>query len=129
VGAVQRILRSPDSGIKLGNVEQVRIFRADSAGHEIADDVNTWTYLGPGLGPDVDPAAGTERIDFTQASLQWPACSRVNGGPSGPDFLGVTVRYRYDFVTPMGAVVDALAGGNLSVTLNETTVMALNPTT
>jgi hypothetical protein len=128
VGAVQRILKSPDSGVRLPNVEQIRIFRADSAGREIPGDVNTWTYLGPGLGPDVDPAAGTERIDFTQATLEWPACTRVNGGPSGPDFIGVTVRYRYDFVTPMGAVLDALAGGGLSVGLGETTVMALNPT-
>ena len=98
-------------------------------GREIAGDVNTWTYLGPGLGPDVDPAAGTERIDFARAgATSWPACSRVNGGPSGPDFIGVNVRYRYDFVTPMGAVMNALAGGNLNVTLSETTVMALNPT-
>jgi hypothetical protein len=129
VGAVQRILKSPDSGVKLPEIEEIRIFRADDAGHEIADKVNTWTYLGPGLGPDVDPAAGTERIDFTQATQQWPACSRVNGGSSGPDFIGVTVRYRYRFVTPMGAVLDSLAAGGLSVTFGETTVMALNPTT
>jgi hypothetical protein len=128
VGAAQRILKSPDSGIKLPRIEQIRIFRADSAGREIADDVNEWSYLGPGLGPDVDPAAGTERIDFQQDVLEWPACTRVSGGPSGPDFIGMTVRYRYDFVTPMGAVLDALSGGNLSVTLSETTVMAVNPT-
>jgi hypothetical protein len=129
IGAVQRILKSPDSGVKLPKVEQIRIFRADSAGREIAGDVNIWSYAGTGLGPDVDPAAGTERIDFTQQTLEWPACSRVNGGPSGPDFIGVTVRYRYDFVTPVGAVLSALSGGSLAVTLSETTVMALNPTT
>jgi hypothetical protein len=128
VVAVSRILKSPDSGVRLPNVEEIRIFRADSAGNEIAEDVNIWDYAGLGLGPDVDPAAGTERIDFTQTALAWPACSRVNGGLSGPDFIGVTVSYRYDFVTPMGAVIDALAGGNLFVTLDETTVMALNPT-
>jgi hypothetical protein len=130
VGAVQRILKSPDSGVRLPNVEQIRIFKVDAiSGQETAGKVNTWTYAGTSLGPDVDPAAGTERIDFTQQTQEWPACTRVNGGPSGPDYVGVSVRYRYDFITPMGVVLDALAGGNLSVTLNETTVMALNPTT
>jgi hypothetical protein len=128
LGAVQRILKSPDSGVKLPKIQQVRIFKADANGREIADKVNTWGYLGPGLGPDVDPAAGTERIDFQQLTQLWPSCSRINGGASGPDFIGVNVRYTYDFVTPMGAVINALAGGNLNVTLSETTVMALNPT-
>lgn len=129
VGAAQRILKSPDSGVKMNQIDQVRIFKADAAGREISGKINTWGWVGPGLGPDVDPAAGTERIDFQKLTEQWPPCTRVNGGPSGPDFIGVNVRYRYDFVTPMGAVLNALAGGNLSVTLSETTVMALNPTT
>lgn len=127
VAAAQRILRSPDSGVNVPRVQQIRIFRADSSGREIAADVNTWGYAGPGAGPDVDPAAGTERIDFTEQTNTWPACSRVNSG-STPDSIGVTVQYRYEFVTPMGAVLQALAGGNLFVTLRETTVMALNPT-
>ncbi|HEY6510252.1 MAG TPA: TadE family protein [Vicinamibacterales bacterium] len=127
LGAVQRILKSPDSGVKMPLVN-VRIFKTDATGREISDKINTWGYLGPGLGPDVDPAAGTEKIDFQQLTQQWPACTRINGGVSGPDFIGVNVRYRYDFVTPMGAVINALAGGNLNVTLSETTVMALNPT-
>jgi hypothetical protein len=40
----------------------------------------------------------------------------------------VTVKYRYDFVTPLPALLDALSGGALSLTLSQTTVMALNPT-
>jgi len=129
LGAVQRILKSPDSGVKLPKIAEVRIFKADATGQEIPGKINTWGYVGTGLGPDVDPAAGTERIDFQQLTQEWPACTRINGGPSGPDFIGVNVRYTYDFVTPMGSVLDALAGGNLGVTLDETTVMALNPTT
>jgi hypothetical protein len=128
VGAAQRILKSPDSGVRLPDVEEIRIFRADAAGQEIPADVNHWEYAGPGAGPDVDPAAGTERIDFNPVGTDaWPSCTRVNGGPSGPDSIGVTVRYKYSFVTPMGAVLDALSGGNLDIVLSETTVMALNP--
>jgi hypothetical protein len=128
VGTVQRILRSPDSGIDLPDVQQIRIFKATSTGAEIPGTVNIWTYAGPGAGPDVDPGPGTEHIDFTPSSINWWACSRINSG-ANPDSIGVSVSYTYDFVTPVPVIVDALAGGGLSLTLRETTVMALNPTT
>jgi Flp pilus assembly protein TadG len=127
VAAVQRILKSPDSGIKLPKVQQIRIFQATSTGAETANRVNVWTYAGPGAGPEVDPGPGTEFIDFVESSVQWPACSRVNGG-ANPDSVGVTVRYTYDFVMPLGTIINSVAGGRAQVTLNETTVMALNPT-
>ena len=53
--------------------------------------------------------------------------ARVTTAGSTPDSIGVTVRYRYDFVTPLPSVLDAIAGGALSLTLSETTVMSLNP--
>lgn len=129
VGAAQRIIQSPDSGVRLARVDQIRIFRADAAGRQIGNQVNTWGFVGAGNGPDVDPGVGTERIAFAeQGTAGWPACNRSNGGPTGVDSVGFTVRYTYDFVTPMGAVLNALSGGNFNVTLAETTVMALNPT-
>lgn len=131
VGAAQRILKSPDSGIKLPKVEEVRIFKATNTGAETANRVNVWTYGGPGAGPDVDPGVGggnVEKIDFVgPASVQWAACDRVNGGIN-VESIGVTVRYRYDFVTPMASVLGALSGGSLSIPISQTTVMALNPT-
>lgn len=126
VGAVQRILKSPDAGIDLDKVQQIRIFKADGSGAETSPYVNIWTYVGTGAGPDIDPGAGGEFIDFAPQSVAWPACSRQNGPTY--DSIGVTVTYTYDFVTPLMSVIDAVAGGNLSVTLSETTVMSLNPT-
>jgi hypothetical protein len=126
VSAVQRILKSPDSGIDLSRVQQIRIFKAAADGSELGP-VNIWTYVGPGAGPEVDPGPGQAFIDFGPSSVGWYACSRINSG-ADPDSLGVTVTYTYDFVTPLATVVDALTGGNLSMTLTETTVMALNPT-
>jgi hypothetical protein len=77
----------------------------------------------------VDPGPGQAYIDFgPPATVPWPACDRINDGVA-PDSIGVTVKYRYDFVTPFPAVLNAIAGGNVSLTLTETTVMALNPTT
>jgi hypothetical protein len=132
VGAAQRILKSPDSGVQIADITEIRIFEATSTGAETAGRVNVWDYAGPGAGPDVDPGVGggnVERIDFTgPASPAWPACSRDNGG-FPPDSIGVTVRYDYDFVTPVGAVLEALSGGSLTLNIGQTTVMALNPTT
>lgn len=126
VGAVQRILKSPDSGIRMSEVQQIRIFKATTTGGEEAGRVNTWRY-DTSSPIEIDPGPGTEFIDFLPTSEPWPACDRDNGGAT-PDSVGVTVVYEYDFVTPMGAVLDALSGGSLSLTLRETTVMALNPT-
>jgi hypothetical protein len=67
------------------------------------------------------------KIAFEPVSVAWSACSRNNGGLN-PDSIGVSVKYTYDFVTPLPSVIDAIAGGAFSLTLSETTVMALNPT-
>ena len=127
VEAMQRILDSPDSGIDTADVEQIRIFKADSDGREIDGTVSVWTYVGRGLGPEVDPGPGVARIDFTPTTVAWPACQRVNTGVI-PDSIGVTIRYTHEYGTPLLSFVNSFAGGNLDLTLTETTVMALNPT-
>lgn len=127
VSAVQRILKSPGSGIDISEVQEVRIFKATSTGAQSGGLANVWTYTGEGSGPEVDPGPGVAFIDFSPPAVAaWPACQRVNVGPSY-DSIGVTVRYRYRFVTPLPAVIDAITGGALSLMLNETTVMSLNP--
>lgn len=127
VAAVQRILKSPGSGIDISRVKAIRIFKATASGGVAGNSASTWTYVGEGNGAEVDPDAGFIRIDFDRLGPNnWPACGRVNSG-SEPDSIGVTVEYEYRFVTPLPQLVDALTGGALSFTLSETTVMSLNP--
>ena len=127
VAAVQRILKSPGSGLDVSKVQQIRIFRADANGNEVPGTVNIWTYAGEQAGPEVDPGPGALFIDFAPpASVAWPACARNNAG-ANPDSIGVTVTYTYDFLTPMVSMLEAISGGSLSLTLRETTVMSLNP--
>ena len=127
VAAVQRILKSPGSGIDVARVTGIRIFRSTADGRVDGNAFNTWTYVGEGNGAEVDPDAGFIKIDFDRAGPdQWPACGRVNNGTS-PDSIGVTVDYQYRFLTPLPQLVNALTGGALDFTLSETTVMSLNP--
>mgnify|MGYP001812062637 CR=1 FL=1 len=127
VSAVQRILKSPGSGVDIAQVTEIRIFKADATGGETPGRVNIWHYTGTQSGPEVDPGPGAEHIDFNLISGNaWPACSRDNSAAT-PDSIGVTVRYRYDFSSPMPAVINAIAGGAVFLTLSETTVMSLNP--
>ncbi len=128
VAAMQRILDSPDSGIDTADVNQIRIFKADASGEEIAGTVNVWNYIGDGLGPEVDPGSpGVSNVDFAPTSVLWPACDRNNSGVT-PDSVGVTIRYTHEWVTPLVTFINSFAGGGLDLTLTETTVMALNPT-
>jgi len=127
VAAVQRILKSPGSGIDVSNVEEIRIFKADASGAQVGTQVNVWKYVGTGNGPEVDPGEGSIYIDFDQyGATGWAACARNNDG-AAPDSIGVTVSYRYDFITPLPAMLASISGGALSLILTETTVMSLNP--
>jgi hypothetical protein len=127
IAGLQRILKSPGSDVVMTDIGSIRIFKADAAGAQIGSFVNVWNYAGAGLGPDVDPGAGVEKIDFTQTSVAWPACSRVNN--SNPDSLGVQIRYTYRLETPLAGMVSFLRGNQaLTIAMNDQTVMVLNPT-
>jgi hypothetical protein len=126
VAAIQRILKSPGSDVVMSDVLQIRIYRATSTGAQSGSLVNVWTHT-PGAGPDVDPGPGAARLDFSEASHAWDACSRVNSG-STPDSMGVQVVYRYRLTTPLAGVLQLVGGDHAAtITLRDQTVMALNP--
>jgi hypothetical protein len=109
VTTVQRVLANPGSRIELKDVSEIRIYRATAAGSE-AGPVEVWTY---------DDDAGV----FKKVSGNWPACSRINSG-ANLESIGVSVTYRYPFITPLGAAGGLFGGG---LVLTDRTVMALNP--
>ena len=90
--------------------------------------VNTWTYT-PGSGPDADTGPGIERLDFSPAEHDWPACSR-NNGSANPDSIGVEHHLPRTTCRPRSAASWPSLGGTqaATITIVDTTVMALNPT-
>jgi hypothetical protein len=126
VAAVQRILKSPGSPINLADVSEIRLFDANSSGNQIGGAANVWHYT-PGSGPDVDPGAAVERLDFSQVSNGWSVCSRRDG--PNADSIGVSISYTYNFSTPLGSIMRMLGGTSMtSLSMTDSTVMALNPT-
>jgi hypothetical protein len=126
IAAASRILKSPGSDVIMADIASIRIYKANSSGAQIGSFVNVWTYT-PGAGPDIDDGSSVDRLDFSQGSVGWPACSRVN--TVNPDSIGVKIIYSYRLETPLRGLVQAL-GGTQATTLqmDDQTVMALNPT-
>ncbi len=73
--------QSPDSGIDLAKIQEIRIFKATSTGGETASKVNIWTYSGPDSGPTSIPVRRATSIDFGPRALAWPACDRAQRRP------------------------------------------------
>ena len=107
-------------------MQSIRIYKATRTGAQNGSLVNVWTYT-PGAGPDLDPGPGVDRLDFSQSTVGWPACGRLNGAT--PDSVGVRIVYTYRLITPLQAVV-TLVGGSQASTIGmvDQTIMALNPT-
>ena len=122
VAAVQRILQSNGSPIKMSDIGQIRIYSADAAGNQIGSQVDVWTYS-PGSGPVVDGA----NLNFARSgSNGWPASSRDNG--ANPDSVGVSISYTYHYTTPLASVLGFFGGPAASTQqMTDRTVMALNP--
>jgi hypothetical protein len=117
ISAVQGVLGSSGSPVALDEVSEIRIYKANSSGGEVAGLVNVWTYT-PGAGPVVDGAA----LDFSPpATVPWPACARNNLQPA--DSIGVRLTYSYQTQTPFSALM-----GWASMPMSDRTIMAMNPT-
>jgi hypothetical protein len=122
VAAVERVLTSPGSLVNLANVSQIRIYLATSTGAETAGSVNVWTYS-PAAGPVVDGSP----LDFTPSASPWTVCSRVNTLPAPS--IGVAIKYRYAFSTPLGGIMAFFGGqGGNGLDVSDKAIMAMNPT-
>lgn len=120
VAAVERVLTSPGSQVALERIEEIRIYRANASGGE-QGSANRWVYAAAS-GPTVDGAP----LDFRAVATPWAACSRTNSLPAPS--IGVAIRYRYAFTTPLGGLLSLFGGGRSGLDVSDRAVMAMNPT-
>jgi len=135
VAAVQRVLEASGSPINMAQIGSITIFRATSTGGVVGSNTDTWTYS-KGNGPTVSGQA----LDFVRSgSNGWADNTRVtsatetsncgSGLSTCPDSIGIKITYQYQYVTPLAAVMRFFGGPAASTqSLNDQTVMALNPT-
>ena len=117
VAAVQRVLTASGSPIDIDEIDEIRIYKADASGRE-QGSVNVWIL---GDGPKVDG----EALLFKETSANWSACSRNNVGFGATDSIGISLGYRYRFITPLGNLLGLV--GDPVIAMSDRTVMALNP--
>lgn len=127
IAAVERVLTSPGSAISLAQIPAIRIYKASSTGIE-SGPVNIWTRT---LGAGPVPPGGTQPLNFSPpASPGWTVCSRTNStAVPGPDSIGVSLTYTYQFTTGLKAISGIFGSGvGPTIGMSDRTVMALNPT-
>jgi Flp pilus assembly protein TadG len=133
VAAVQRVLEASGSPINMTQIGTITIFKATSTG-AMTGSTDVWTYS-KGNGPTVDGI----QLDFVHGSNGWTDGTRVtsstttvncgSGLSTCPDSIGIKITYQYLYVTPLAAVMRFFGGPAASTqSLNDQTVMALNPT-
>lgn len=119
IEAVNRVLTSPGSPLLVPDVQRIRIYQADAAGNVVGGNANVWLPT-PGAGPF--PLGSTKRLDFTQSSAPWDACSRQNVLPT-PDSIGVEIIYLYRIRMPFLNLT-----GLTTYPMRDVTIMSMNPT-
>lgn len=112
IAAIERVLTASGTTVTVADVNEIRVYKANSSGGEVSTEVNRFTYA-PNGGPVVDG----ERIDFVVQGDNWRACERKNLIPA--DSAGVTIRYTYRLFTP-------LRGARPTLSIRDTAVMSLN---
>jgi len=121
IAAVQRVLTGAGSAVKIGQVGDVRIYKAGANGQETGP-VNVWK---PGGGTE---SVGGVKLLFHRTAFGWNPCGRKadSTGPTDDvDSIGVSISYTYQFVTPLASLMRIAGGGTLP--MSDRTVMALNP--
>ncbi len=123
IAAVQRVLTGSGSQISLADVEEIHIFKATSTGAETSA-VNVWV---PGTS---SRSVGGQPLLFTESRHGWDACGNsrdnVSSGTFDPvDSIGVSIKYTYRFITPLGSLMGIVGAATLP--MSDHTVMALNP--
>jgi Flp pilus assembly protein TadG len=112
--ALAKTAASITTSIRIEQLVEVQIFRADANGNQIGSDTNTYS-----LDPGGDPA---DCADWNVNQYGWDPLDRnvVTGGTTPLDIAGVRIIYTHGWMTGFPPF-------NGSFTINEATVSRLEP--
>ena len=142
IAAVQGVLISPGSPVKIDQVQTIEIFSASDTGTVVNGYDDKWvpaydSTSGKPNGPAIPGSSPTELLSFKPD----PASGNSNGGTwdasirsgvSTAQSIGVKITYTYKFITPLGAVMKAVGKSVFpsgQITMSDQTIMAMEPPT
>ncbi len=103
IAAVNRVLKSPGSRVKVNDVPQIRIYKATASGAETQRVRRRLVVFGrPGAARRRRPSRLRALVD------RLVRLHPVERSP--PDSIGVSLVYTYRFVTPLGGVMRFFGG-------------------
>jgi hypothetical protein len=128
IAAVQRVITSPGSAVVKSRVTEIRIYKANATGDIAGSSSNKWVYSASSPTVGNGPLVDGKKLFFVPSGVTgWGACLRDNGAE--PDSIGVSLKYDYQLVTPLSAVMGFFGPGSgpTVIPIGDRTVMALNP--
>jgi hypothetical protein len=130
LSAIEQDVHSPN---RRGNIIEVVIERTAMAGNQ---SFAQQTWARSGSTPCVLPDGTGFTVPYTLTSAGYPESQRCNvlkGCPtmspprSTVDNIGVRVRYRHDWITPLSVVMDFLPGGQSGWTFTQRNIFRVEP--
>ena len=110
---LQRIDAALSAVTHHSDIIEVRIFRADANGVELAAN----SYSEGGATTCTFATGGTVTVPFSAETLNYPASDRCavlagcGGSHPGVDSIGVSIRYHHDWLTPLPNLVQITPTG------------------
>lgn len=122
---LQQIEKDVMAPVDKARIQTVTIFWTDLNGSN--KGANTFTRTG-----SMHNAANTVTVPYTQTSSGYPVANRCNivlatgcaSGHTGVDWIGVTITYSYQWITPLPSMIGI---GGTGPTLVETNTSRLEP--
>lgn len=127
---IQRISRDIAAPADPNRIQSIRIFWSDAAGNMKDGAENVWLYGGSTPCTSIDGSTFT--VPYTQTSNTYPEGDRCNVNlgigckprHTGVDTIGITITYRYSWITPFPKLVP---GSGTGPTIVQSNMMRIEP--
>jgi len=126
---LQNLETAVGSPINKASIQQVRVYRANKNGTEIAGVANVFVRSGTMSCTSFTGTPFTVPYTKTGSGYDWSIrCDTQAGcGGSPMDNIGVSIIYRYTWRSPLHALVPGIGGGSGGITFTRSNAMRMEP--